>query len=353
MRLATLHPTSAEAVWSAVATGKLPQKNGVRSAAVYRPAAGEDPIRLLPDFCYSSGLLRFGVLAEEPLTLRRAPRAAALEHPDAARRPRRRRELAADLSGAHRPRVRRQRSLPAAVGQPGRRRRSGCRLSARAPGRHDAGQPGLLERSAGDCPRRHDDHDARAASASRAGRPAVRTGRARGSGRRSRPRSRSPATRASTRSGTTSCAMRCRRSSATSRRTIAGGSARSSRATTASSTRRSDARWRSLGPDDLLLVVSGYGMEPLGFGKRALEQLLGDPDVSGTHEGAPDGFLMAYGAPVAKARQAAPRVDRRRRADRAVLPRPADRPRHGRLRADRHFSARVHRRTPDHVHPNL
>ena len=60
----------------------------------------------------------------------------------------------------------------------------------------------------------------------------------------------------------------------------------------------------SLGPDDVLLIVSGYGMEPLGFGKRALEQLLGDPDVSGTHEGAPDGFLMAYGAPVAKVRQA-------------------------------------------------
>ena len=59
----------------------------------------------------------------------------------------------------------------------------------------------------------------------------------------------------------------------------------------------------ALGPDDLLLVVSGFGMEPLGFGKRLLEQLLGDPDVSGTHEGAPDGFLMAYGAPVAKVRQ--------------------------------------------------
>jgi hypothetical protein len=41
-------------------------------------------------------------------------------------------------------------------------------------------------------------------------------------------------------------------------------------------------------------------LEPLGFGKRALEQVLGDPDVSGTHEGAPDGFLMAYGASVAK-----------------------------------------------------
>ena len=58
----------------------------------------------------------------------------------------------------------------------------------------------------------------------------------------------------------------------------------------------------ALGADDLLLVVSGYGMEPLGLGKRILERLIGDPDVSGTHETAPDGFLMAYGAPVARAR---------------------------------------------------
>jgi len=59
----------------------------------------------------------------------------------------------------------------------------------------------------------------------------------------------------------------------------------------------------ALGPADLLLVVSGYGMEPLGFGKRVLERLIGDPDISGSHEGAPDGFLMAYGEPVAKTAQ--------------------------------------------------
>jgi phosphopentomutase len=58
----------------------------------------------------------------------------------------------------------------------------------------------------------------------------------------------------------------------------------------------------ALGPDDLLLVVSGYGIEPLGVGKRLIEKLIGDPEVSGTHEAAPDGFLMAYGATVAKSR---------------------------------------------------
>jgi predicted AlkP superfamily phosphohydrolase/phosphomutase len=61
----------------------------------------------------------------------------------------------------------------------------------------------------------------------------------------------------------------------------------------------------SLGPDDLLLAVSGYGMQPLGFGKRLVERFIGDPEVSGTHEAAPDGFLMAYGASVAKGRQQA------------------------------------------------
>ena len=58
----------------------------------------------------------------------------------------------------------------------------------------------------------------------------------------------------------------------------------------------------ALGPDDLLVVVSGFGMEPLGIGKRLIERMIGDPDISGTHEAAPDGFLMAYGASVARGR---------------------------------------------------
>ena len=67
MHLATLHPTSAEAVWAAVATGKLPQKNGVRSAAVYRPAGRRrsDPP--------AAGLL----LCERPDAVRRPGRGAA------------------------------------------------------------------------------------------------------------------------------------------------------------------------------------------------------------------------------------------------------------------------------------
>ena len=45
-----------------------------------------------------------------------------------------------------------------------------------------------------------------------------------------------------------------------------------------------------LGSNDLLLVVSAFGMEPLSPGKRLLEILAGNGQMSGTHERAPDGL---------------------------------------------------------------
>jgi predicted AlkP superfamily phosphohydrolase/phosphomutase len=53
----------------------------------------------------------------------------------------------------------------------------------------------------------------------------------------------------------------------------------------------------ALGPEDLLLVVSGFGMQPLNPWKHWMGRLLGDP-INGTHERAPDGFLLAYGSAV-------------------------------------------------------
>jgi len=58
----------------------------------------------------------------------------------------------------------------------------------------------------------------------------------------------------------------------------------------------------SLAEGDLLLVVSGFGMEPLTVGKRMLERVAGDPRFSGTHDRGPDGFLIAYGTPVVAGR---------------------------------------------------
>jgi predicted AlkP superfamily phosphohydrolase/phosphomutase len=54
----------------------------------------------------------------------------------------------------------------------------------------------------------------------------------------------------------------------------------------------------ALSPADLLLVVSGYGMQRQNPLKQMVGRLLGDPDLTGTHERAPDGFLMVYGAAV-------------------------------------------------------
>lgn len=57
-----------------------------------------------------------------------------------------------------------------------------------------------------------------------------------------------------------------------------------------------------LGPDDVVLVVSGFGMAPVGPAKRLLARVLGEPPHTGTHEHGPDGFLLAYGAHVAPGR---------------------------------------------------
>ena len=58
-----------------------------------------------------------------------------------------------------------------------------------------------------------------------------------------------------------------------------------------------------IGPEDLLLVVSGFGMEPVSIAKRLLARAIGDPAMTGTHETAPDGFLLAYGASVESGRR--------------------------------------------------
>jgi hypothetical protein len=54
-----------------------------------------------------------------------------------------------------------------------------------------------------------------------------------------------------------------------------------------------------LNGQDLLVVVSGFGMHGQNPLKRAVDRMLGGADFSGTHERGPDGFLLAYGANVA------------------------------------------------------
>jgi hypothetical protein len=49
------------------------------------------------------------------------------------------------------------------------------------------------------------------------------------------------------------------------------------------------------GPGDVLLVVSGHGMEPVPLWRRVVGALEGGAPASGTHAAAPDGVLLAVG----------------------------------------------------------
>jgi hypothetical protein len=68
--LATTRPTQPEPVWAAVATGKYPASNGVRSAARYYALGDDRGIDLLPDHCLSHALVRLGFVRDQPVTSR-------------------------------------------------------------------------------------------------------------------------------------------------------------------------------------------------------------------------------------------------------------------------------------------
>jgi predicted AlkP superfamily phosphohydrolase/phosphomutase len=66
--LATIRPTQPDSVWAAVATGMYPGKNGVRSAARHYVRNDRRGIDLLPDHCFSRALVRTGLVRDEPRT---------------------------------------------------------------------------------------------------------------------------------------------------------------------------------------------------------------------------------------------------------------------------------------------
>ncbi len=68
--LATIRPTQAEPVWTSAATGKYPPKNGVRSEFIYRVGGGasdEEAVNLLPDYCFAQALLYQGFVQAGPM----------------------------------------------------------------------------------------------------------------------------------------------------------------------------------------------------------------------------------------------------------------------------------------------
>lgn len=301
--LATLHPTSAETVWAAVATGKLPQKNGVRSARIYQMAGGGGAVRLLPAYCFAQGLVRFGFLIEEPLTsaafrtrtlwsilstegvsvgvvgwplMQPAPVVQGFVVSDTFHR------VALTPSGM---------ADPSAVFPPELQADASAALDSAM-----ADATPVVTASLGGIDARHESpertdriYDAIARALALANPPQVTL---------TRYQSLDPIGHYFLRYATP---VEFGDVTDEERRRI-GPVLERHYAVIDEAIGRAMA---ALGPDDLLLVVSGYGMEPLGVGKRIVERLIGDPDVSGTHERAPDGFLMAYGASVARGRQQA------------------------------------------------
>jgi predicted AlkP superfamily phosphohydrolase/phosphomutase len=297
--LATLHPTSAEAVWAAIATGKFPQKNGIRSAAEYRlPRRPNDtPIQLLPVYCFASGLLRFDVLREEPhnaTALRARPLWTILSasgvstgvvnfpltYPAAS-------VNGFIVSDAY---LRssdsfNRRSDPAML-SPSELEDEAAMLLQSGDAAPPPGLEGLPERHK--APARIDQQYEQVHQWLTTTRPV----------QVSLMRFQSPDQighyflryAVPSRFGDVSDDDRRRY----------GGLLEAHYALVDEAIGRAI---ETLGPDDLLLVVSGYGMEPLAVSKRLLEQVIGDPEISGSHDAAPDGFLMAYGASVVRAKQ--------------------------------------------------
>lgn len=306
MRMATIRPTSPAAVWAAVATGKLPQKNGVRAAGTYRVIGGDEPIQLLPEYCFAPALVRLGVLIQEPYssaTLRARPLWTILT-----------------ALGATEGVVGWPLTQPAPVVR-------GFLVSDAFP--RLAGTPSGIEGSASVFPPELERDAVAALDEAGDGRPGVVAASIGGDDASGAGGGRfEAAARVDLAYGRIAQALASRESPQVTMVRYQGldiiGHYFLRYATPSEFGDVTDEEHRrlgrvlerhynlidqaigraiaSLGPDDLLLVVSAYGMEPLGLARRLVERVIGDPDVSGTHDRAPDGFLLAYGAPAARGR---------------------------------------------------
>ena len=68
MDLATIRPTQPGPVWAAVASGMYPAANGIRSPARYYAGRDERGVDLLPDHALAHALVSLGFVHDEPLT---------------------------------------------------------------------------------------------------------------------------------------------------------------------------------------------------------------------------------------------------------------------------------------------
>jgi Type I phosphodiesterase / nucleotide pyrophosphatase len=304
--LATLHPTSPETVWAAVATGKLPQKNGVRSAAIYQIAGvANEAVELLPDYCFAHGLERFGFIVEHPhtsATFRTRTlwsiastsgfSAGVVAWPLTQPAPPVRGYLVSDTY---------HRVALTAFGLDEQPAIYPLDLQADALAAMELATSDLaavVTASIGGAPSTA--LDARQESAARTDRIYASIGETMA---RRRP-TQLTLTRFQSLDLIGHYFLRYAQPAefgdvTDEERRRLGAVLERQYSVVDDTVGRAMA---ALGPEDLLVVVSGYGMEPLPLGKRLIERVIGDPDVSGTHESAPDGFLLAYGASVAPGR---------------------------------------------------
>lgn len=297
--LATVRPTQPDAVWAAVATGMYPAKNGVRSAGAYFARGDDRAVDLLPDHCLSHMLVDLGFVRNQPnrsgvwraepvwsiISAAGLPVAVVrwpLTYPAAPVRgvmvSDRFHQVAASLTEFDRS------AYPAAA-------LPLVQAAFTAAGETDprpaAGAVAAAEGPAGPALRR-DRFYAAALAAVAPGRDARFT------------------------------ALRLTGLDTVGHYFFTAGQTRTFRDLQADDLHRPlqatddyyafvdgevEAMAAGMGPEDLLVVVSGFGMQPLDAVKRVLGRLLGDPDFTGTHERAPDGFLLAYGAAVEPGRR--------------------------------------------------
>lgn len=280
LHLATTRPTQPEPVWSSVMTGKWPARHGIRGAAVYRPFTGGSALEVLPDLLFTQALVRFGLLVEEPhssTSIRATPLWRILS----------RNGVAVGVIG-----------LP--LTQPTEPLRgfmvSTEEVALEAMRRGSVVPPAMPARmdllpqtgeSGSNVVADQVHHDL-----------AVRLGGG--------PDIRVLAVRYAGLDAVAHYYLRYAVPDAFG--DVSGPERQQFGRVLEDYYAYVDGlvgeALAALRDGDLLLVVSGFGMEPLTPGKRLLERLAGNAAFSGTHERAPDGFLLAYGSAVARGRAA-------------------------------------------------
>lgn len=294
MHVATLRPTQPAPVWTSVATGKLPTATGVRSASLFRAGRYGAPIELLPDYCFAHALVSLGVLSETPLD------ASSVRSPDVWQ--------ILSASGIPSGIVRWPLTYPARIASGVLVSDRFHRISETALGLDDR----TLTSPADAVDVRSVQQATHAQDVPLLSPPDAAPDLVAGPVAADRVYA-AVFDQLSARRDLRLVSVRYQGLDAVGHHYLRQAMPRAF-GDVAEPERRQYGRLleqyyryidgrvgdaiEQTGPDDLLLVVSGFGMQPLSLAKRVLERVTGDSSMSGTHERAPDGFLLAWGRSV-------------------------------------------------------